>query len=62
MKWMPEEARVPLTANKAQYRKHRDLRMALLAASRDFDIKSRATRAALEGNSWDLLLKVPGGS
>ena len=49
VRWIADECRKPLIANREQYKKHRDLRMALLEASKDFDIKCQARRAAMEG-------------
>jgi hypothetical protein len=58
LKVIVNESKAPLLATREQYKKHRDLRIALLEASKKFDIKCQSRRAALEGR--DLISPVHG--
>jgi len=49
VKFVADQAKGPLIANREQYKKHRDLRTALLEASKVFDRKRQAHNAAMQG-------------
>jgi hypothetical protein len=43
------DSKAPLLATREEYKRHRDIRTAILRVSKEFDIKSQARRAAIEG-------------
>jgi hypothetical protein len=53
------DSKAPLLATREEYKRHRDIRTAILQASKEFDIKSQERRAALESQKQPNISVLP---